>query len=48
MTMRECFLDMMRQRRRFPRGSGEWDWRTKAARKYLWMHLGVPTTKWVE
>jgi hypothetical protein len=46
MTTRDLFLHMMRERRRFPRDSLDWQWRTAAARKYVWMMRGVPTDEW--
>ncbi|MCA0846085.1 hypothetical protein [Salipiger thiooxidans] len=46
MTMREHFLRMMTERREWPRGSADWEYRTEAARKYLWLHRGIPTCEW--
>jgi hypothetical protein len=46
MTAFDLFCEMMRERRKHPKGSLDWQWRTDAARKYLWMHWGVPTTEW--
>jgi hypothetical protein len=43
---RKNFLQMMRERRMFPRGSQEWNWRTRAARKYVWLMRGVPVMEW--
>jgi hypothetical protein len=46
MTALDLFREMMRERRKHPKGSDDWVWRSIAARKYLWMHWGVPTTEW--
>lgn len=46
MTARENLRQMLAQRRQFPRHSAEWNWRTRAARKYVWIILGLPTTEW--
>jgi len=48
MTAREHFREMMRERRDWPRGSLDWNYRTRAARKYLWLHRGVPVQEWPE
>lgn len=48
MTMRQHFRQLMHERRDWPRGSAEWEWRTRAARKYLWIHRGVPANQWTE
>lgn len=48
MGAKALFLSMMSQRRAFPRGSQEHDWRTRAARKYVWMMRGVPVCDWKE
>ena len=48
MTARLLFLDMMTQRRQFSKGSYEHAWMTRAARHYLWLMRGVPTTEWTE
>ena len=48
MTTREVFHDVMRQRRQWPKGSTEWGYLTRAARKLAWMVWGVPTTEWAD
>lgn len=48
MTAKDFFLQMMRERRHYAPGSAEWTWRTRAARKYVWMLRGVPVREWVE
>lgn len=46
MSERETFRDVMRQRRQWPKGSADYDYRTRAARKLVWMIRKVPTTEW--
>jgi hypothetical protein len=46
MTAREHFQTLMRERRKFPRGSAEHNWRTRAARRYFWLLRGIPTSEW--
>lgn len=48
MTARDHFRALMRERRHFPPGSLEHEWRTRAARKLAWMVRGIPTTEWTE
>ena len=48
MNAKQLFHQMMRERRDFPRGSLDWEWRTRAARKLALIALGVPTTQWTE
>lgn len=48
MTTADHFLSMMRQRRAFPRGSLEWEWRTRAARTYARIMMGIPACEWAE
>ncbi len=45
---RELFRLMLRDRRAFPKGSLDWEWRTAAARKYMWMMRGIPVMEWTE
>lgn len=40
------FHRMMQQRRKFNRGSLEWEWRTEAAFIYLLMTRNVPADQW--
>lgn len=47
-TTRELFHDIMRQRRQWPVGSSDWAYRTRAARKLVWMMRGIPTAEWSE
>ena len=46
--MRAAFRQIMRERREYRRGDLEFDWRTRAARKFVWSLRGVPTSKWSE
>ena len=46
MNARRLFLQMMRERRSFARGSLDHEWRTAAARKYVWIMRGKPTAEW--
>lgn len=46
--MRAAFRQIMRERREYRRGDLEFDWRTRAARKFVWLLRGVPTSKWSE
>jgi hypothetical protein len=48
MTARELLRKMLAERRAYPAASMEYQWRTNAARKYVWMLRGVPTNKWKE
>ena len=46
MTTKEHFRQIMRERRYYKRGTPEHDWRTRAARKFVWIIRGVPTSEW--
>ncbi|WP_210402370.1 hypothetical protein [Thioclava sp. DLFJ4-1] len=46
MSPRDHALQMIRERRAYPVGSSDWEWRTSAARKYIWMSFGIPVNKW--
>ena len=48
MTTRARFLATMAQRRRYPRGSMDYNALTRAARKYVWIMRGVPVNNWTE
>lgn len=37
---------MLTERRRFDKDSMDYEWRTRAARKYVWMLRGVPVLEW--
>ena len=46
MTARQLLRQCLDERRNYQRGSLEWLYRTAAARKLYWMHIGKPTTEW--
>jgi hypothetical protein len=46
MTPRDHFRQIMAERRSFARHTPEHDWRTRAARKYLWIIRDVPPMLW--
>lgn len=48
MTTRDFFLALMAERRRWPRGTADHEYRTRAARKLVWLMRGVPTEEWAE
>lgn len=48
MTLRDHFKQMMRERRHYQPGSMEHEWRTRAARKYVWMLRRAPVCDWTE
>lgn len=43
---RNLFRSMMKQRRAFQRDSLDWQWRTRAAIKYLALYRKQPTQEW--
>lgn len=43
---RTHFRQMLRERRAYKVGSPDWEYRTRAAMKYLWMMRGVPNNQW--
>ena len=40
------FHRMMAERKAYAPGSPDYEWRTSAARKLVWMMRGVPTMEW--
>ena len=40
------FREQMRDRRDWPRGSPDWEYRTRAATKYYWLYIGKPPNQW--
>lgn len=46
MTARDHFRATMAERRAFPRGTLDHEYRTRAARKLLWIARGVPVNEW--
>lgn len=47
MNARENFLSLMAERRAFPRGTPEHEYRSRAARKLVWLMRGVPSSEWL-
>jgi hypothetical protein len=45
---RVYFKELMAERRKFNRGTAEHAWRTRAARKYVWMMRDIPVCDWPE
>ena len=50
MNTRDYFRQTMAERRRWRsrRGGMDWDYLTRAARKYVWIMRGVPVSEWPE
>lgn len=48
MTTRAVFRTLMADRRKWPRGSADHDYRTRAARKLLWIMRGIPVSEWTQ
>lgn len=48
MTARQRFQQIMTDRRKFPKHSADWQWRTRAARKLAWLMMGRPVEEWTE
>ena len=48
MTTREHFRALMAERRNWPRGSADHEYRSRAARKLLNLIRGVPVDQWRE
>lgn len=46
MNAKTLFRQIMRERRLYDRASAEWAWRTRAARKYVWIIRDVPPMEW--
>ena len=47
MTERQNLRACLSERRQFPRDSLDYAYRTRAARKYVWIIRGVPASEWV-
>lgn len=45
---RSEFMRMMAERRAYAPGSPDHNWRSRAARKLVWLMRGVPVLEWVE
>lgn len=46
MTARKLLRVMLAERRMFPKHSADWAYRTRAARTYIRLIRGIPTTQW--
>ena len=46
MTARENFRKVMSERRQWMRGTPDHEYRTRAARKYVWMMRGIAPNQW--
>jgi hypothetical protein len=46
MNFRQSLRRMLHERPAFDRGSMDWEWRTRAARKYVAILRGVPANEW--
>ena len=46
MPCKDEFRRLMVERKAFPPGSPDHEYRTRAARKLVWMMRGVPVTEW--
>ena len=46
MTTPATFLALMAERRQWPKGSADYAYRTKAARKLVWIIKGRPVNEW--
>ena len=43
---RQHFIDCMAERRKYKRGTLDYEYLTRAARTYVLLMRGVPTTEW--
>jgi hypothetical protein len=43
---RTLLRQMLSERRAFKPGSLDWQWRTEAAREYVWLIMGKPVDEW--
>jgi hypothetical protein len=48
MNLTTEFHHLMRERRLFAAGSPDHAYRTRAARKIVWLMRGVPASEWVQ
>jgi 23S rRNA U2552 (ribose-2'-O)-methylase RlmE/FtsJ len=48
MTTRQTFIALMRERRAWPKGSADHEYRSRAARKLVWIMRGIPVLEWKE
>jgi hypothetical protein len=47
MTTRDYLRQMLTERQGFPKGSPDFNYRTRAARNYVWIIKGVPACEWL-
>ena len=47
-VIRQEFHRLMAERRHYPPGSPDHAYRTRAARKLVWLAIGKPVMEWVE
>lgn len=48
MACRTEFLRVMAERRDYERGSPDHEYRSRAARKLVWIMRGIPAARWTE
>jgi hypothetical protein len=48
MNAKALFRQTMRERRQYDRASPEYQWRTRAARKFVWIIRDVPPAIWAQ
>ncbi len=48
MTTHDTFRCLMAERRAWPRGSADHEYRSRAARQLVWIMRGVPAIEWRE
>jgi len=48
MTPRQLALSLMAERKDYPTGSPDWDWRTRAAWKLYQLSQGIPARDWTD
>lgn len=46
MTTKDHFRAIMAERRNWPPGSADHEYRSRAARKLVWIIKGIPTNQW--
>jgi hypothetical protein len=45
-TARTEFHRIMADRRQWPPGSADWEYRSRAARRLVWIIKGIPAEQW--
>lgn len=46
MTTRAILLSLLAERKAWPKGSADWDYRSRACRRLWWIIRGVPVDRW--